>query len=126
LKKRAQIKSENNLLCRVGLRGISKRGLSMTPTYCSPVVAFSSFNLGLKTAEERSAERFRCGAGESNNVGRRHPVEISPNFTSVHLLGQGRGGQISQSLEAGEQDSDMGFMSVGWVMKIENLGSGDF
>jgi len=126
LKKRSQIESENYLLCRVGLRGISKRGLSMAPTYCSPVVAFSPFDLGFKTAEEGSAERFRCGAGESNNEGGRNPVQISPNFTSVHLLGQGRSGQISQSLEAGEQNSDMGFVSVGWVMKIKNLGSGDF
>jgi len=98
----------------------------MAPTYCSPVVALSPFDLGFKTAEERSAKRFTRGAGESNNVRGGNPVQISPNFTSVHLLGQGRGGQISQSLEASEQDSDMGFMSIGWVMKIENLGSGDF
>jgi hypothetical protein len=126
LKKGAQIKSENNLLCGVGLRGISKSGLGMAPTYRSSVVALSAFDLGFKTAEEGSTKRFRCGTGESDNVGGRNPVQISPNFTSVHLLRQGRGRQISQSLEASEQDSDMGFMSVGWVMKIENLGSGNF
>jgi hypothetical protein len=98
----------------------------MAPTYRSSVVALSPFDLGFKTAEERSAKRFRCGTGESDNVRGRNPVQISPNFTSVHLLGQGRGRQISQSLEASEQYSDMGFMSVGWVMKIENFGSGYF
>jgi len=125
-KKWAKIECQNNFLIGIGLSWVAKGGLRMAPPQRGTIIPLTALDLGLKTVEKRTAQGCRGVAGESNNVGRRHPVEISPNFTSVHLLGQGRGGQISQSLEAGEQDSDMGFMSVGWVMKIENLGSGDF
>jgi hypothetical protein len=86
-KEGAQIEGKDNLLFGIGLSRISECGLSVSSAQCSSVVPFPAFDLGLKAIEEGSPEAFGGRAWESDDVGRRNPIEISPYFATIDFLG---------------------------------------
>jgi hypothetical protein len=86
-KEGAKIEGKDNLLFRIGLSRISECGLGISSTQCSSVVAFSTFDLGLKAVQKGVPEVLGCVAWKPDDVGRGNPVEISPYFATIDFLG---------------------------------------
>ena len=61
---------------------------------------------------------------ETDNFFRGNPVEIAPYLATVNLSRAVGGRQLAESREAGEQDGEVGFVAVGGIVEIENLGFG--
>jgi hypothetical protein len=82
--------------------------------------------LGFKNAEKGWAKIGGSGAGEAYYLVRRNPIQVAPNLGTVDFGGTFGGRELAEGSQAGEKHGEMGFVTVGWVVEIENLGFGGF
>jgi hypothetical protein len=80
--------------------------------------------LGAEDAEKGRTEVGGRRTREADHLLGRDPVEIAPNLAAVDFGGTIGRRELAEGCEAGEEHGDMGFMPVGRIVEIENLGFG--
>jgi len=81
-------------------------------------------HLGAEDAEEGRTEISGSRAGEADDFVSGDPVEIAPDLASVDFGGTIGRRELAEGVKAGKEDGEVGFVSVGGVVEIEDFGFG--
>jgi len=116
-----EVQGQHHFLGLVGRVGIGKGGLGAASARGGEVVAFA-VHLGTEDTEKGRAKVGGRRAREADHLLGRDPVEITPNLAAEDFARAIGRRELAEGLEAGEENGDVGFMTISGVVEIENLG----